>query len=496
MEALRVYAPSSSTGDAIACGKVLAPEAHSSAPEDVHGLSPWGSRAQSAYLCTTADAFRRGCAPEGRHILNRIFTERERSFHRRVAARGELNVSRLFASLLADGLKLEHVGWDWTRLQRKRYARNRDCLHQNEPCGALLRDRDVLAAAEIMDIGTRDVSGILFACDQPPRRDACASQGHRPAAADVGVPTLPFSLPRSPSPRAQPPPSPPPRLSPLTKPSVKQLTSSLFADGFAPVSRWPMIDLAALRVQARRAIERVSASLKAPHEAGTLLSLEDGGAPASLLPALRPLLEDAGLASVLRSYLGGPVRYDGAHALRVTNRVHPSRYLSANWHHDRCGRRIKLFIFLNDVDDATHPTLVGRGTHNLVYYTHAGQPSHRSAGGKDGMLLSRYTEEYVHSNFRVVPMLGRAGGGFLLDTNAIHKGEVNGSLVRETVTLEFHRHGKILHMQRKFLAGSGTAKNPCPSNKRNASEWPFGREGFNLYPQEARKTRASECHVY
>ena len=74
-----------------------------------------------------------------------------------------------------------------------------------------------------------------------------------------------------------------------------------------------------------------------------------------------------------------------------------------------------------------------------------------------------------------------------------------GSFPRETVALEFHRHGKIWQMQRKFLAGSGTAKNPCPSNKRNASEWPFGRAGFNLYPQEAReeagrrRQRASEC---
>ena len=41
-------------------------------------------------------------------------------------------------------------------------------------------------------------------------------------------------------------------------------------------------------------------------------------------------------------------------------------------------------------------------------------------------------------------MIGRAGGGFVFDTNGLHRGEVDGSYGRDAVILEFHPHGKVL----------------------------------------------------
>ena len=53
------------------------------------------------------------------------------------------------------------------------------------------------------------------------------------------------------------------------------------------------------------------------------------------LPALEPLLRDAGLAQVLRQYLGSDVRYDGHVSLRLTRHVSERNYTSSTWHHDR-----------------------------------------------------------------------------------------------------------------------------------------------------------------
>eukprot|EP00966_Prymnesium_polylepis_P165904 3834867-Prymnesium_polylepis.2 len=52
-------------------------------------------------------------------------------------------------------------------------------------------------------------------------------------------------------------------------------------------------------------------------------------------------------------------------------------YTSSTWHHDRCGRRLKLFLFLHDVAPNGRPTLVASGSHNqaTTSHTHA-RPSH------------------------------------------------------------------------------------------------------------------------
>jgi hypothetical protein len=36
--------------------------------------------------------------------------------------------------------------------------------------------------------------------------------------------------------------------------------------------------------------------------------------------------------------------------------------------HDRCGRRLKLFVYVEAVTADSHPTQVAAETHNLLYY--------------------------------------------------------------------------------------------------------------------------------
>ena len=40
----------------------------------------------------------------------------------------------------------------------------------------------------------------------------------------------------------------------------------------------------------------------------------------------------------------------------------------------------------------------------------------------DWLKASRFADKYIRANYDVVPMTGKRGGGFIFDTNAIHKG--------------------------------------------------------------------------
>lgn len=131
---------------------------------------------------------------------------------------------------------------------------------------------------------------------------------------------------------------------------------------------------------------------------------------------------------------------------------------------------------MHEVGVGARPTLVASRSHNTLYYTHA----------DPWWLLSRYNDRWVQSQHRVEPMLGPAGGGFLFDTNSLHRGQVEGNRSRLTVILEFHRHGKVPHLLKH--------NNPCPSIKsaprviRSAARaWQAGVRGLTLYPAEGRQ---------
>ena len=58
-------------------------------------------------------------------------------------------------------------------------------------------------------------------------------------------------------------------------------------------------------------------------------------------------------------------------------------------------------------------------------------------------MLTRFSEQYVASKYEIVPLTGSAGGGFLLDTNALHRAKLDGTARRTAILLEFHAHRKI-----------------------------------------------------
>ena len=119
------------------------------------------------------------------------------------------------------------------------------------------------------------------------------------------------------------------------------LLQQLAADGVARVDGWAKfgLDVAALRAEALAALDGPGARFKPSR-------LYHGDPP---LPSLAPLLHSRPLARALSAYLGGAARYDGATVVTsIGGTLHPS-FLAREWHHDRAGRRLKLFVFVSDV---------------------------------------------------------------------------------------------------------------------------------------------------
>ena len=67
-------------------------------------------------------------------------------------------------------------------------------------------------------------------------------------------------------------------------------------------------------------------------------------------------------------------------------------------------------------------------------------------------------------------MLGRAGGGFVFDTNALHRGVVSGNTPRSVLILEFDNAAKDAELEKAaatFRSKHPTKAFPCPSGAQH-----------------------------
>ena len=88
-------------------------------------------------------------------------------------------------------------------------------------------------------------------------------------------------------------------------------------------------------------------------------------------------------------------------------------------------------MFLRDVRSAgARPTQVARGSHRTLYWSY------------HDMGESRFDDEWVARNYDIVSMGGPKGGGFVFDTNALHRGVVRGDAPRSVLILEFNNAAK------------------------------------------------------
>ncbi|KAH8098285.1 hypothetical protein JL720_1220 [Aureococcus anophagefferens] len=186
-----------------------------------------------------------------------------------------------------------------------------------------------------------------------------------------------------------------------------------------------------------------------------------------------PTFSRAALRAAVESHLGADAALDGYKVTRLTTRGEDEgAYIAGLWHHDRVGRRLKLFVYLHGVDCGDgHPALVAR-THRLRYYR------------TDSFAASRFEDAYVRGAYDVVAACGRRGGGFLFDTHAVHKGTPEGARDRTTVIAEFHSAAKCPALE---ALGLGL---PCPSGDQYlATALPTG--GLRRYVRERAKAQAT-----
>ena len=155
----------------------------------------------------------------------------------------------------------------------------------------------------------------------------------------------------------------------------------------------------------------------------------------------RLIVQHECLASIIKGYLGPSAQLDDAFLQRnIPRQLTPEEkqkawVSSAQWHHDTVGHRLKMFVYLSDVDAST-ATPVCSGTHRLLYKAgyHGGGHGFEQENG-----LSRFDDRYVHSTFDVHRLVGSSGDAFLFDTNSIHRAAAvtSGQTSRDVLVLEF-----------------------------------------------------------
>ena len=441
-------------------------------PTSAEVLSPWAS--QLGYTTPSgsrASIFWGHHAHQNGTIYKRL-PQLQVRFEREISTLADDQTrDRHVARLLRDGLRWNPLGVDVTTVLHVRTMDPRCSKNNTQDIGMLFSA--VRASVEGMPglhAGASLVHKLYYEHDQPSR--VCMLPGAASSDASSATGSMDGNVHHS---RHQ-----------CRSGECKSLLHGLRSDGFALVDSWG-VDMNALRTEALHALQHRNYTDPKPSRRtpGIILSY----AP---IHALDRLLNRTSVATAISQYFGGvPARYDGHVVLSLAG---PSQklYHAGQWHHDRCGKRLKLWIYVNDVDMASMPTAIARGTHNFMWHNH-----------NEAMAPNRFSDQYMRDNHKIAHMTQRAGGGYIFDTNALHKADLDlrdasarDPSPRVAVILEFHPHAKI-----QAVLGSPAAQwmGPCPSRPADAYKQHFptagkigwaaakryGISGYPLYPPES-----------
>jgi hypothetical protein len=151
--------------------------------------------------------------------------------------------------------------------------------------------------------------------------------------------------------------------------------------------------------------------------------------------------------NIIKRYLGGRAEISGYkyNILDIKDNNY-NKYISSLWHHDNVGKRLKLFILMNDIDCIYgHPTSIALGTNNYIYkFTNS---------FKD----TRFDDNEIRKKFTIKRICGKKGDMYLFDTNTIHRGEYEGKYKRKLIIIEYHND---LKCKLSYFLGLNI---PCPS---------------------------------
>eukprot|EP00756_Hemistasia_phaeocysticola_P033839 Hpha_TRINITY_DN16485_c2_g8::TRINITY_DN16485_c2_g8_i1::g.160458::m.160458 len=232
-----------------------------------------------------------------------------------------------------------------------------------------------------------------------------------------------------------------------------KIAQDLTEDGIALVENWGLGDdaLDSLYAIAKQQVASPDSAITSVASGGAVVTTRRD------LPDLVPLLENETLREAIRSYLGEDVTLNG-YKLTTLGSVlsSTSQYVAAKWHHDRVGRRLKMFVFLHDVAcEGGRPTLVATGTHRIHFWR------------TESFAATRFNDAWVRENYPVVTACGKKGGGFIFDTHTLHRAGTGGDgsaktgADRSTAIVEFHNAAKC-----SFVAEAGFPL-PCPSGDQH-----------------------------
>ena len=101
---------------------------------------------------------------------------------------------------------------------------------------------------------------------------------------------------------------------------------------------------------------------------------------------------------------------------------------------------------------------MARGSHRTLYWSY------------HDMGESRFDDEWVESNYEIQNMGGPKGGGFVFDTNALHRGVTKGDVPRTVLILEFNdaaKDAELAQAAATFRSKHPTKAFPCPSGAQH-----------------------------
>ena len=119
---------------------------------------------------------------------------------------------------------------------------------------------------------------------------------------------------------------------------------------------------------------------------------------------------------------------------------------------------------------------MARGSHRTLYWSY------------HDMGESRFSDDWVARNYDIVSMGGPKGGGFVFDTNALHRGVLKGDAPRSVLILEFNDAAKDADLARAaatFRSKHPTKAFPCPSGAQHV----LGRSARDLLMRQSTRRR-------
>merc|ERR1712224_750843 len=124
-------------------------------------------------------------------------------------------------------------------------------------------------------------------------------------------------------------------------------------------------------------------------------------------PSLDGLIANKAILELISFYMGSDVIVNGYQYWHTDALATKQHVTTGDWHHDSCGTRVKMFVYLHDVGEDRMPTEVAVGSQTHLKYMFGGY-----------ML---FKDQAVNEAWKVDRMMGSAGGGFIFDPNTIHR---------------------------------------------------------------------------